>query len=117
VTGESDRRDALEELDRLVDRGGDADDVLRDALAILARLYAWAAIRFVEDGELVPGPSVGSVEAESGHTAQIAFQGMEVGELTAAAGVDDAAFLDRFAERISPYCLVGWDTGGESWEP
>jgi hypothetical protein len=117
VTAEGDRRDALEALDRLVDRGGDADDVLRDALAILARLYPWAAIRFVEDGELVPGPSVGSVDAESGHTAQILFRGMKVGELTAAAEVDHAAFLAGFADRISPYCLVGWDTGGESWEP
>jgi hypothetical protein len=117
VTGESDRRGALEELDQLVKRGGDADDVLREALAILARLYAWAAIRFVEDGELVPGPSIGSVEAESGHTAQILFQGMKVAELEVAAGEEDAAFLDGVAELVAPSCLVAWDTGGETWEP
>jgi L-methionine (R)-S-oxide reductase len=35
----------------------------------------------------------------------------------AAFGEDDRAFLERVAELISPHCLVGWDTGGESWEP
>jgi L-methionine (R)-S-oxide reductase len=35
----------------------------------------------------------------------------------AAFGDKDRAFLERVAELISPHCLVGWDTGGESWEP
>jgi GAF domain-containing protein len=35
----------------------------------------------------------------------------------AAFGPDDQAFLERVATLISPHCLVGWDTGGESWEP
>jgi GAF domain-containing protein len=30
-------------------------------------------------------------------------------------GEPDRAFLERVAETISPYCLVGWDTGGEEW--
>jgi hypothetical protein len=117
VTAESDRRDALEALGRLVDGGGDADDVLRDALAILGRLHASASIQFVEDGELVPGPSVGEAGAEPGRTAEILFQGMKVGELTVAGGEEDTAFVERCASLISPYCLVGWDTGGEAWEP
>jgi hypothetical protein len=117
VTGESDRGVALEALAQVMDVGGDADDVLRDALAILGRLYPWAAIRFVENGELVTGPSVGDAGAETGRTAQIVFQGMKVGELAASAGAEDAAFLERVALLISPYCLVGWDTGGETWEP
>jgi GAF domain-containing protein len=29
----------------------------------------------------------------------------------------DQAFLERVAALISPYCLVGWDTGGEEWAP
>ena len=116
MTSETDRRGALEALDRLVNRGGEADDVLREALAILARLYPWAAIRFVEDGELVPGPSIGTGSGPI-QTASIVFQGMKVGELAAASAEGDVAFLDRFALLISPYCLVGWDTGGEIWEP
>ena len=35
----------------------------------------------------------------------------------AAFGEDDRVFLERVAELVSPYCLVGWDTGGEAWEP
>ena len=30
---------------------------------------------------------------------------------------EDQAFLERVAEAISEHCLVGWDTGGEPWEP
>jgi L-methionine (R)-S-oxide reductase len=32
-------------------------------------------------------------------------------------GDDDRVFLERVAKLISPHCLVGWDTGGEAWEP
>jgi putative methionine-R-sulfoxide reductase with GAF domain len=35
----------------------------------------------------------------------------------AAFGDEDRVFLERVAELISPHCLVGWDTGGEAWEP
>ena len=35
----------------------------------------------------------------------------------AAFGEGDRQFLEQLAELISPYCLVGWDTGGEPWEP
>jgi len=31
--------------------------------------------------------------------------------------VDDGAFVERVATLISPYVLVGWDTGGEQWSP
>lgn len=117
MTTESDRREALEALDGIVERGGDADDVLRDALAVLGRLYVWAQIRFVEDGRLVPGPSVGEASAGTARAAEVVFQGMKVAELEVAAGDEDAAFLDRVAVLVSPYCLVGWDTGGETWEP
>jgi len=30
---------------------------------------------------------------------------------------EDAAFLERVAVLVSGHCLVGWDTGGEPWEP
>jgi GAF domain-containing protein len=35
----------------------------------------------------------------------------------AAFGEADRTFLEDVAALISPYCLVGWDTGGEPWEP
>ena len=32
-------------------------------------------------------------------------------------GDDDRALLERVAVLVSPYALVGWDTGGEAWSP
>jgi hypothetical protein len=29
----------------------------------------------------------------------------------------DHALLEQVATIISPYALVGWDTGGETWAP
>ena len=34
----------------------------------------------------------------------------------AAFGAEDREFLELVATRISPHCLVGWDTGGVPWE-
>jgi putative methionine-R-sulfoxide reductase with GAF domain len=51
----------------------------------------------------------------------IPYEGRVVGEIDidsdtpAAFGEADRAFLERVALLISPYCLVGWDTGGVPW--
>ncbi len=52
---------ALEAVDRILNRGGDADDVLRQVVAALHERagYAWAGILFVEGGDLVLGPQAG----------------------------------------------------------
>jgi L-methionine (R)-S-oxide reductase len=53
----------------------------------------------------------------------ISYDGLVVAEIDidsdrpAAFGDGDRTFLERVAELLSPYCLVGWDTGGEPWEP
>jgi L-methionine (R)-S-oxide reductase len=53
----------------------------------------------------------------------ISYDGMVVAEIDidsdvpSAFGDDDRAILERVADLISPHCLVGWDTGGEAWEP
>jgi L-methionine (R)-S-oxide reductase len=51
-------RRALEELEALVERGGDADDVLREVVSLLHRFehYSWVGIYLVEGDELVLGP-------------------------------------------------------------
>jgi hypothetical protein len=106
---------ALEAVDRILNRGGDADDVLREILqALHDRGVAWAAIRFVEGGELVEGPSIGEQQA-GGLAVPVVYEGRRVGELEAA--VDERAFVERVATLISAYVLVGWDTGGEEWHP
>jgi hypothetical protein len=102
---------ALAATEAIVARGGDADDVLRDVLrALHADGLAYAAIRFVEQGALVDGPSVG--DGDRYETVPVTYDGEKVGELDVAA---DAAFAERIADHISPFVLVGWDTGGEPW--
>jgi hypothetical protein len=109
---------ALEALDRILDQGGDVDDVLRAAVGVLLAepSIAWAGIRFLEEGELVLGPSSGEPDETRRLTTPIAYRGDVVGELVVD-GEAEAAFCDRFALLISAYVLLGWDTGGEAWVP
>ena len=109
----------LEALDRVLNRGGDADDVLRAVVDIVAGPFAWAGILFREDGRLVLGPSSGEPDESLRTTVPVSFQGSPVAALAVDGELDDAAraFVDRVALLISPYCLVGWDTGGEEWTP
>jgi hypothetical protein len=113
---------ALEAIDRILNRGGDADEVLRQVVSVLHErvdAYSWAGIWFVEDGELVLGPWVGEPRDDATRF-PICYEGRVVGELgvvSAELAGEDLAFLERVALLISPYCLVGWDTGGEAWSP
>jgi hypothetical protein len=111
---------ALESVDRILNRGGEADDVLREVVAVLhERLFAWVGVAFVEDGELQLGPEQGARPGEPALRAPVAWQGTTIGELQAvprASSADDAALLERVALLVSPQVLVGWDTGGEPWD-
>jgi hypothetical protein len=101
----------LEAVDRILNRGGDADDVLLQVVAVVHRTYPYAAIAFVEKDELVVGPEAGEpLEAE---TFPISFQGAKVGELRAGGAPPNRTFLERVALLISPYCLVGWNPDDE----
>jgi len=110
---------ALAAIDQILNRGGDADEVLREVVAALHRDYPWVGISFVEDGELVLGPAQGEQTAEP-TSIPISYENNVVAELGVVAsglGTEDRTFLERVAVLISPYCLVGWDTGGEAWSP
>jgi hypothetical protein len=111
---------ALEEIDRILDRGGDADDVLRQVVATLHERagYGWAGIFFVEEGALALGPEAGTPdESKRSHT-PVTWQGDRIADLAVDdAPEEDRIFLERVALLVSGHCLVGWDTGGESWEP
>src|SRR5205085_8141215 len=114
-------RGALEAVERVLNRGGDADDVLRDVVRILHERagYDWAGVAFVEAGELELGPEAGA-RGDGARGVPVSFRGDRVAELSVApalGGEDERAFLERIATIVSPYCLVGWDTGGETWEP
>jgi hypothetical protein len=104
-------------IDEIVAAGGDADDVLR---AVVAELVeggcAWAGIWFAEGERLELGPEAGAPDEARRLRVPIEFRDERVGEL----GVDGAsepAFVERVATLISPYVLLGWDTGGETWTP
>jgi hypothetical protein len=109
----------LAAIDEILNRGGDADEVLREVVAVLHREYSWVGISFVEEGALVLGPAEGTQTAEATGF-PISYENNVVAELGIVAGelnAEDQAFLERVAVLISPYCLVGWDTGGEAWSP
>ena len=95
-----DYRGALEAVERILNRGGDSDEVLRAVLgALYVRGVPSARLRFAEGGGLVEGPSVGG-EAER-IAVPIAFQGAEVGSLELAVG--DRGFAERVATLVSAY--------------
>ena len=110
---------ALEALDRVLNRGGDADDVLRAAVDIVARRFEWAGILFREEGRLVLGPQAGAADEKRRTSVPVVFRGDPVAELAVDGDVDEEGrrFLDRVALLISAHCVVGWDTGGERWTP
>ena len=110
---------ALAAIDQILNRGGDADEVLREVVAALHRDYSWVGISFVEDGELVLGPAQGEQTAEP-TSIPISYENNVVAERGVVADKldpENQAFLERVALLISPYCLVGWDTAGEAWSP
>jgi hypothetical protein len=116
-------RGALDAVERLLNRGGDADDVLREVVRSLHERLphlerVW--IEFVEGDQRVTGPSEGKTAHGRARTFAVRFQGAEVAVLAVPDGLlreGDGGLLERVATVIAPYCLVGWDTGGERWEP
>jgi hypothetical protein len=106
----------VDAVGRLIEQGGDADELLRGVVAILHERYPWVGISFVEEGELVLGPSEGERTGESAQIT-ISYDGKVVAELGVSGDNQDRTSLEYVAELIAPYCLVGWDTGGETWLP
>ena len=103
-------------IDEVLERGGDADDVLRAVVRALVDDggCSWAGILFTEADRLVLGPEAG--EPDPGLRVQIpvVYNGARVAELVAD-GCLDNVLLERVANAIAEYCLVGWDTAGEPW--
>jgi hypothetical protein len=96
--------------------------VLRDAVASLHEQipdYTWVALRFSEAGDLVLGPAAGT-ESSNVLAKPVVYNGERVGQLEVAAAQlqgADRAFLERIAGLIALHTLLGWDTGGDPWEP
>jgi hypothetical protein len=108
----------LDAIDAALGSSADADDALRETVRILAAQpeISWAGIAFVETTGLVLGPSAGTKDEARRTLLTISYKGETVGELQVD-GKADPALLEAVAERISAHVLLGWDTGGEHWEP
>lgn len=115
----SDAGGVVEAVAAIVDGGEESDAILRAAVERLAAdLGAGAGIRFVEEGAFADGPWAGAPGQRQAEV-PIRYEDDIVAELVAAAPLDDARRADweRVADLLGPYCLVGWDIGGEDWEP
>ena len=109
---------ALAAVEAIVGRGGDADDVLRAVVAelVLEPDVGWAGVLFLEDGELFLGPEAGVPDEARRVRVPVSYQGTKVGEL-AVDGSMDGGVLECVAATLSAHVLLGWDTGGDAWEP
>ena len=110
-----------EQVQAIVDGGEEADEILRASLAAVheAAGAPWSAIAFVEEGEMVVGPLIGAApDGDAGARADRAHRlPRRHGRRRSGSGARLARELDadlaRVAALLAPYCLVGWDTGGE----
>jgi putative methionine-R-sulfoxide reductase with GAF domain len=114
--------EALAAAEALLAAGGEADDLLRAVVtAVEGRVadYGWVALRFNEEGQLLLGPTAGAEGGERLEQA-VVYNGERIGQLEVDApgfGEADHAFLARLADLVAVHTLLGWDTGGEAWEP
>ena len=98
--GAVDYRGALEAVERVLNRGGDAGDVIRSVLEVLrARGVEAGRVRYGEDEAVVGEIAVGLGPPRT--TVPVVFRGEEVGSLEL--GVHDRAFAERVATLISAY--------------
>jgi len=108
--GAIDYRGALEAVERILNRGGDAEDVLRLVLAALhARGISFARLQLAGSDGLTDGFAVG--EQREGMAAPVVYQGSEIGSLELAAG--DHVFVERVATLIS-HEVARLEPGGDS---
>jgi hypothetical protein len=92
---------ALEAVERILNRGGEPDGVLRQVVAALhERTGAWVAIAFVSE----LGPNAGGEKPEHHQRHPIVWEGKTVAELWASNGADPA-LCARVAVIVSPYCV------------
>ena len=108
----------MSSAERILEAGGEADDVLRATVAALVEdgACAWAGIWLMEGERLELGPEAGEPDEARRLRVAIEFRNERIGEL-GADGAADPALIERVALQLSPYVLLGWDTGGEAWLP
>jgi hypothetical protein len=92
---------ALEAVDRILNRGGNPNHILREILeAVHARGVDFARIRLFDGDRVIEAFTIGS--GATGSEALITYAGARVGALEVAA--DDPAFVERLATLVSAVC-------------
>jgi len=123
---EAGRTGAAEAVERIINREGEADTILRLSIGALAERIPGlrgVSLAFVEPGGMTVGPTAGVAPPRERPAASeaVVYRDAVVAELWIDApgepDLGDRALLRRLAELLSPYCLVGWDVGGEEWAP
>ncbi len=95
---------ALEAVERILNRGGEPSEVLRNVVDTLhERAVAWAGIAFVDEDRVELGPSAGGAKPDVLKQHPITWKGETVAELWTS-GEADSALCVRVALIISPYC-------------
>jgi len=108
----------VDAVEAAVNSGRDADDILRSVVSLLVAEpgVSWTGVSFVEGDALVLGPSAGSPDEPRRRRFIVRYGGDVVAELWID-GEADQPTLEHVCELIADVCLVGWDTGGEAWDP
>ena len=118
------RTGALEAIERILNREGEADVILRAAVVALAERLgdALGGHRVRRGGRAGPRPdrrrrrpSRAPRRRRAGRVPRRLVAEIWIDD-DGRPDADDQAFLRRVADLLSPYCLVGWDTGGEAWD-
>jgi hypothetical protein len=102
-------RGALEAIERILNRGGNSDDVLRAVVARLHGLFPRVAISFAPGDETIATSGAG---AAAGDTVSypVSFEGRRVAALEIVGAVGDEeerAFVERVATLVSAHCSRG----------
>ena len=98
--------------------GGEADEVLREVVAVLHETPS-VGRNLVRRGRRPRARPAEGERTEEPVTDPDLLRDNVVAELGVSGGDSDQDVhsSNRCAELIAPYCLVGWDTGGEAWSP
>lgn len=106
-------------IEDILERSEEADQILLGTIAALSAHYeTGVGIRFIEEGSFSDGPWTG-VAGTVATEVEVRYDGELVAMLVTPATLETSALQtwERVAHMISSFCLVGWDIGGEDWEP
>ena len=103
-------------VEEIVERGGEADDVLRDVVETLQSRAAPSGPGSRSSRATGSSSALRPAESSPGKLSGTRSSG-RAPRWQSCRRPADPERLAQVAALIAPYCLVGWDTGGEPWNP